>query len=253
MTIREYYQRVWRRIMFGDLGVAIVLCAFVAVCYPHLAPLQSAELSVLLVVPMIVLGKILVQRKFRCPRCEADLLTLRRADRKRFSADRPMFDRRMFWEAWKACPSCEIGFDEPYVPVGAPHYVAHVVPLSIFEMARFVPAANDAALPSIRQWIARRMLIAFGGALLIFPVLFVSGYLLNDPDIRIYTAFAPLPATVAWLYLSSRLRCPNCQKLLGYEFSRRAIGMRPSNVPPQDFQQPEVCPHCQTRLESPMP
>jgi hypothetical protein len=254
MTIREHYRRVWNRIMFGDLGVATMLCAFVAVYYPHLTRLQSAEVSVLLVVPMIVLVKVLVRRKFRCPRCGADLLKLRRGDRRRSAADRQMFDRRMFWEAWNACPRCEIGFDEPFVPVGAPNYVAHVVPASIFEMARLVPAANDAALPTVRQWIARRILIAFVGAAVIFPGVFVSRYLfINDRDIRAYMAFAPLLATVAWLYLSSRLRCPHCQRMLGYQFGSRAIGIRPAHVPPQDFQQPEVCPHCQTRLDSPMP
>jgi hypothetical protein len=109
MTIREEFERRQRLLNRSFAAVAVVAIVIWTIAYPHLSKLQTIEGSLAL---GGVLGLILipiVNRLFRCPRCNTNFREHRLEKLGRFN-----FDPRQTHEIWAACPQCGVSFDEPY-------------------------------------------------------------------------------------------------------------------------------------------
>jgi hypothetical protein len=116
MTIREHFKRVFDRIKYGCVALAIVLVALTEWRYPHLTRLQNAGIGLLLGVPISAILVLVLRGRFLCPRCGTDLGKLRNREvrKKRRVRGRFSADRRLLWDVWNACPHCGVSFDEPY-------------------------------------------------------------------------------------------------------------------------------------------
>ena len=116
MTIREHFKRVFDRIKYGCVALAIVLVALTEWRYPHLTRLQNAGIGLLLGVPISAILVLVLRGRFLCPRCGTDLGKLRNREARNERRGRGWFsaDRRLLWEAWDACPHCGVSFHEPY-------------------------------------------------------------------------------------------------------------------------------------------
>jgi hypothetical protein len=116
MTIREQFQRVYRRIQRWAVGGVIVLACLVTWRYPDLTRLQNLGISVLLGVAILVILALLLRRRFLCPRCGTDLGKLRRQEVRQERRARGWFNvpMRLFWDVWDACPHCKVSLDDPY-------------------------------------------------------------------------------------------------------------------------------------------
>lgn len=119
MTIREHFQRVFKRIKNGAVAVTVVLCVAVTVLFPQRTRLQVVGTTVLLGV--VIVGALcrVVRRRYLCPRCGANLARLRTLELRRMPFAQRMRTNRQFWQEWNACPHCGVGFEEEWGP-GAP-------------------------------------------------------------------------------------------------------------------------------------
>jgi hypothetical protein len=119
MTIREHFRKRFTRMKnWFVVGAAIVGVVFSVWRYPqhaHQSPLQFGVYAVL----GMLLGLVwvwLLRGRFLCPGCGTDL---QKRNAERFRQERRErgwlnADRRLFWEAWDACPRCGRSFDDPY-------------------------------------------------------------------------------------------------------------------------------------------
>jgi ribosomal protein S27AE len=119
MTIREHYQRLFKRVKNVTVGVVVVLALAVLWFSPHLTGAQNARAAFL--VGITIAGALLLalRGRFMCPRCGADLSKLRGQEARRTHLGARLFgsDRRQFWDEWDACPKCGVSFDEEWGPI----------------------------------------------------------------------------------------------------------------------------------------
>lgn len=119
MTIREHFERDFKRIKNVTVGVTIALCVAMTVFFPQLNRLQTVA-AVLLIAAAVSGGLMLVtRRRYLCPRCGADLGRLQGEQWRGvpFTQRLTKMDRRMFWQVWDACPKCAVSFGEDYGPI----------------------------------------------------------------------------------------------------------------------------------------
>jgi len=116
---------------------------------------------------------------------------------------------------------------------------------------------------TIRDRLKRRMWIAMGGNAVILVVWFLAMTFVVRPDhwsewhtrslgqhhslIISLWCLIYLAVGGTWLFAISRLRCPTCGAIFGYQFGLRAGLGRPGP------QRPDACPSCGTSLDTPWP
>ena len=114
MTIREHFRDMYKRVSRWTTAVAFIAAA-VMWMYPQL---NGFVIGLVIAVPLI--GVLFAFRgRFRCPRCGAELSKLRRQEIRQRGFIEATLDRRLFWDAWNACPKCGVSFDEDYGPIGS--------------------------------------------------------------------------------------------------------------------------------------
>lgn len=110
MTIREHYIRVYRRITYSTIAATMVFIVFFNSRYPHLNFVQEIEFGFILALPLSAVLLLLFRGRFICPRCHTDLAKWSRKSRRKWF----VWDSRMFYDRWEACPNCGVGFNEPW-------------------------------------------------------------------------------------------------------------------------------------------
>jgi hypothetical protein len=116
MTIREHFQRIFKRITYCMVVAAIVVVCVLDWHYPHLTRWQNAGVGLLLGLPFVAVLMLVLRRRFLCPRCGTDLGKLRQQEIRRERRERGWFSVQMqlLWDAWSACPHCGVSFSDPY-------------------------------------------------------------------------------------------------------------------------------------------
>lgn len=109
MTIREHFQRFYKRVTYITVIAVVLAVVLIDLRYPHLTGLQNLMVCSILGILLCVVLLLVFKKRFKCPRCGADFQKLRRAQR-----GRSAMDARMYWELWDACPNCGVNFDAPY-------------------------------------------------------------------------------------------------------------------------------------------
>jgi hypothetical protein len=118
VTIRDYFQRLMRRITLG-IGVSVMVIAGILIWrYPNM---PSAVLALVAGAIVSVPTIYTVKTRFLCPRCGASMDKLRReqirAARRGQALTEWVDPGLVFWSSWNACPQCGVSFDAPYEPI----------------------------------------------------------------------------------------------------------------------------------------
>ena len=116
MNVREHFQCVFTRIKYYAATSAILLSCLLTWRYPHLTRLQSAGAGLVSGIPFFAVLTLVLRRRFLCPRCGTNLARLQQQELRRERRARGWFNVqiRHFWDTWNACPTCSLGFNEPY-------------------------------------------------------------------------------------------------------------------------------------------
>lgn len=109
MTIREHFQRLYKRVTYITVIAVVLVALLVGLRYPHLTRLQNLMVGLIMGIPVSIVLLLVFKGRFKCPRCGADFQKLRRAQRGLSKTG-----ARMYWELWDACPNCGVNFDAPY-------------------------------------------------------------------------------------------------------------------------------------------
>lgn len=119
MTIREHFERDFKRIKNATVGVTIVLCVALIVFFPQFTRAQTMAAVILIGVAVSVALLLVTRRRYLCPRCGADLGRIQGQQWRRVPLAQRLakMDGRMFYEAWHACPKCGVSFDEDWGPI----------------------------------------------------------------------------------------------------------------------------------------
>jgi predicted RNA-binding Zn-ribbon protein involved in translation (DUF1610 family) len=115
VTIRDYFQRLMRRITLG-IGVSVMVIAGILIWrYPNM---PSAVLALVAGAIVSVPTIYIVKTRFLCPRCGANMDKLRRGQIRAEQRGQVLTERAdpglMFWVRWNACPQCGVSFDAEY-------------------------------------------------------------------------------------------------------------------------------------------
>jgi hypothetical protein len=115
-TIREHYERDFKRVKFALIVGTVVLMLVLMVRFNDL--MRAHGYIVVFALSAVVMGVLfgVIRGRYRCPRCAADIQRLWNREWKQIPLAQRFADsgRHMFWQSWVSCPQCGTKFDEDW-------------------------------------------------------------------------------------------------------------------------------------------